>query len=163
MCAEPSRQVGITKVTACQRKYLPKIQAILGECPEAAGWSARALSEALARNPTHFLVAWQGEEIEGFIAGRTVADEAEILNLAVKTQHRREGMGSLLVKALLEVFASERVFQVFLEVRESNAPAVAFYQGLGFRQVGRREGYYRQPDEAALVLAWTEPSSASDG
>jgi ribosomal-protein-alanine acetyltransferase len=161
MCAEPLRQVKLTEVTVCREKDLAEILEILEASPEAAAWSATGLAEALARDPSHFLVGWQREEITGFITGRRMGDEGEILNLAVRTQSRRQGVGRALAKELLEVFAREKVLQVFLEVRESNEAAAAFYKWLGFRQAGRRERYYREPEEAALVLALTMASRES--
>jgi ribosomal-protein-alanine N-acetyltransferase len=79
-------------------------------------------------------------------------DEGEILNLAVRGQSRRHGDGQALVGELLNGFQRGRVRRVFLEVRESNSRAIRFYGELGFLRVGRREGYYRDPTEAALVL-----------
>jgi [ribosomal protein S18]-alanine N-acetyltransferase len=106
-------------------------------------------------------VCWQGKDIAGFISGRRVLDEGEISNLAVRSEMRRKGVGKTLVEALLEVFSRAEVVQVFLEVRESNAAAIAFYRILGFCQIGKRAGYYRNPAEAALVLALTRSSSVS--
>ena len=163
MCAEPLRRVRPTVVTACREKDLDEIQAILKVSPEAAAWSTTGLAESLKSNPSHFLVGWQGEEIAGFIAGRRMGDEGEILNLAVRPQSRGHGVGKALAKALLEVFAGEKVLQVFLEVRESNEAAAAFYKRLGFRQVGRRGSYYREPEEAAVVLALTMESHSVRG
>jgi len=153
MCAEASRPANQLVVVACRKENLSEVESILKASPEAAAWSGTALASTFKRDSSHFLIGWQREEIAGFIAGRRVADEGEILNLAVKPSYRRYGVGKALVKALMELFAREAVLQVFLEVRESNAAAVAFYQSLGFRQVGRRALYYREPDEAALVLA----------
>lgn len=140
-------------MTPCRKEDLPQIQGILDASPEAAAWSAGSLWGTLQSYPSYFLIGWQGEGIAGFIAARRVVDEAEILNLAVKPEYRRRGVGCALVKALLEVLARESVLQVFLEVRESNAGAIRFYQALGFREVGKRRGYYREPEEAALILA----------
>ena len=157
MCAESQRPVSQPAVTACRNENLGEVGEILKASPEAAAWSGTALASTFERDSSHFLIGWQREEIAGFIAGRRVADEGEILNLAVKPSYRRYGVGKALVKALMELFAREAVLQVFLEVRESNTAAVAFYQSLGFRQVGRRALYYREPDEAALVLALRTP------
>ena len=116
-------------------------------------WSEEALGAALGTDFQPFLVARRGKEIVGFILGRMIGSEAEILNLAVKNAFRRRGVGSALVKAVLARCESGRCTRAFLEVREANRGGIAFYLGLGFRQVGRREGYYRNPVEAALVLA----------
>lgn len=140
------------EVRACEPKDLREIQEILRGAPEAAGWSEAALAETLERDPAHFLVARRGGVIAGFVIGRRVAEEGEILNLAVKPEYRRRGVGRTLVQTLLEIFAGEGVVKAFLEVRESNVAAIALYEQLGFRRAGRREGYYHEPDEAALVL-----------
>ncbi len=153
MCAESLGGVKATRVAACQKENLGDVESILKGTPEAAAWSKDALTETFEGDPAHLLVGWQKEEIAGFIAGRRVVGEGEILNLAVKPQYRRQGVGRALMKALLEAFAREAVDQVFLEVRQSNEGAIAFYRGLGFREVGRREGYYQEPEEAALVFA----------
>lgn len=152
MCADSLDPVKALEIAPCRKENLGGVHELIEASPQAAAWSRGALADAYERYPACFLVAWQGEEIAGFIVGRAVSDEGEILNLAVRQQSRRQGVGKALVKSLLENFARLAVFQVFLEVRESNALAIAFYQGLGFRQTGRREGYYREPDEAALML-----------
>ena len=97
-------------------------------------------------------IAERAGRATGFILGREVLDEAEILNLAVARANRRCGEGTSLTRRMVESFAGRGVRRVFLEVRESNVGAVAFYERLGFRKVGRREGYYSSPGEAALIL-----------
>lgn len=91
-------------------------------------------------------------KVNAFIIGRQVADEAEILNLAVILPKRRRGEGAGLLKAALEEFRARHVSRVFLEVRESNESAIAFYAGHGFSKTGRRAGYYHDPEEAAIVM-----------
>ncbi len=79
-------------------------------------------------------------------------DEAEILNLGVAEPVRRRGIARALVRSLLAEFSGRGVRTVFLEVRESNRPARRLYESFGFREVGRRSRYYRQPVEDAVVL-----------
>ena len=153
MCAESAWPVNAVIIAECRKENLREVHELLGGSPEAASWSGDALEDAFERYPSYMLVAWQGDEIAGFIAGRAIADESEILNLAVKTSCRRQGVGKALVKSLLEVFARAAALQVFLEVRESNAPAIAFYRALEFSDAGRRKGYYHEPEEAALLLS----------
>ncbi|MGB7436625.1 MAG: ribosomal protein S18-alanine N-acetyltransferase [Candidatus Acidiferrum sp.] len=141
------------RIAPCRPQDLHEIEALLQLCPEASIWPLGSLTDTFQNHPAHFFVAWHDNEIAGFISGRRAAGEGEILNLAVRPQSRRHHVGQSLVRALLNAFASEHVFQVFLEVRESNSRAIAFYNSLGFCQVGRRGGYYRNPAEAALVLA----------
>jgi len=125
---------------------------ILKETPEAAGWSLGALEDALRQRETCFLVAAEEGGIAGFVVGRRIADEGEILNLGVRNAQRRQGMGTALVKRLGELLRRQGVRRLFLEVRESNVVAVEFYTGLGFQQTSKRPNYYREPQEAALVL-----------
>jgi [ribosomal protein S18]-alanine N-acetyltransferase len=140
------------ELRTCTSADLDSVLEILQDSPEAAAWSAAALEEALRQPDTCFLVAAEGGDIGGFVVGRRIADEGEILNLGVRRQRRRHGIGAALVKQLGELLHSEGVRRVFGEVRESNARAVQFYKALGFRQTGKRPNYYRQPEEAALVL-----------
>ena len=78
----------------CRREDLPQVEAILRKTPEAASWSEASLAAILEENPEYFLLSWEGEDLGGFIYGRRVLDEGEILNLAVecglsKTRDRR--------------------------------------------------------------------------
>lgn len=91
-------------------------------------------------------------ELDGQIAAflvirQTAPDEAEILNIAVDPAHRRRGLAR---KLLASAFRSPRTF--FLEVRQSNTSAQALYRSFGFTRCGRRPGYYRHPDEDAILM-----------
>jgi len=99
-----------------------------------------------------FLVAEADAEIAGYVVALEAADEGEILNLAVVEGGRRRGLGRALVQAMVDSLAERGVRQVYLEVRESNAPARGLYAAFGFKDVGRRKAYYRRPVEDAIVL-----------
>jgi [ribosomal protein S18]-alanine N-acetyltransferase len=145
------REEGV-ELRACTPADLAGVLEILKEAPEAAAWSSSALENAIRQPETSFLVAVESSDIVGFILGRRIADEGEILNLGVRSGRRRRGIGAALVKRLAELLQNQSVRRVFGEVRESNVGAVHFYTGLGFHQTGKRPNYYRQPEEAALVL-----------
>jgi ribosomal-protein-alanine N-acetyltransferase len=98
------------------------------------------------------LVSERTGEVTGFFIGREAANEAEVLNLAVMPKYRRQGDGGALVSAALEEMRSRDVHSVFLEVRESNLGAIAFYESFGFSKIGRRKVYYRDPEEAAITM-----------
>jgi [ribosomal protein S18]-alanine N-acetyltransferase len=125
---------------------------ILREAKEAASWSEDALRETALLPGVAAFVSQRSGAISGIVVGRQVLDEAEILNLAVTTGMRRQGEGRALVRHILQQFVERKVSRVFLEVRESNAGAIAFYRGLGFQAVGTRRDYYREPTEAATVM-----------
>lgn len=91
----------------------------------------------------------------GFILVRTVADQAEVLTIAVAPAARGRGYGRSLMEEALRSLYRELVPEIFLEVDENNASAVSLYHSLGFVEVGRRKGYYADgqgPGGTALVL-----------
>jgi len=91
----------------------------------------------------------------GFVLARLATGEGEILTVAVARSHRRQGIGWQLMDAVLRQLHGERAEALFLEVDETNAPAIALYRRLGFREVGKRPNYYRSPERGptgALVM-----------
>lgn len=90
----------------------------------------------------------------GFVLARQAADEAEILTVAVARNYRGLGVGRQLMDAVLRDLHAARVKALFLEVDETNAPAVALYRRLGFTQVGSRPDYYPHGESrtGALVM-----------
>lgn len=118
-------------------------------------WDAAAL-EALLGQDGVFAI----EEAGGFILLRAVADEAEILTLAVRPDARRTGLGTRLVRVGGAAAAARGARRLFLEVAAGNAPALALYAGAGFIGAGRRPGYYARsggPKEDALILVRNLP------
>jgi ribosomal-protein-alanine N-acetyltransferase len=114
-------------------------------------WSTQDFRDCVSSDAL-FLVAETDGAVGGYVIALDAADEGEILNLAVAPSGRRHGLGRALVEAMLRLLAERDVHQVYLEVRESNAPARALYAAEGFREVGRRKQYYRRPVEDAIVL-----------
>ncbi len=123
-------------------------------------WSEASFREALLSPWTFGLVADTGRSLAGYLVGRDVAGTGEVLNLAVAPEFRRRGIGGALLEAGLGALRRRKVDEVFLEVRESNFSAQALYLGRGFRPVGQRAAYYRNPREDALVLRLELPQRA---
>ncbi|HJZ97177.1 MAG TPA: GNAT family N-acetyltransferase [Candidatus Solibacter sp.] len=122
---------------------LPEIATIQAASPEAAQWNVADYFNY------EFLVTSAENGIAGFVVFRRIAgDEIEILNLAVKPEMRRKRVAESLFRAVVSGFFGA----VFLEVRESNAAAIAFYKSMNFQVFSRRENYYYPPSEAAIVL-----------
>ena len=116
-------------------------------------WSTQDFRDCVMSDALFLVAEGNGADaIAGYVVALDAADEGEILNLAVASAGRRNGLGRALVEEVLEALAERGVRQVYLEVRESNAPARALYAAHGFREVGRREQYYRRPAEDAIVL-----------
>jgi ribosomal-protein-alanine N-acetyltransferase len=117
-------------------------------------WSERSFGEILLAPAAIFLVAARSESrtIAGYVIALVVQSLGEILNLAVAHDFRRRGLGGDLLDAALSAVHARGAQEIFLEVRESNQPALALYGSRGFSAVGQRRKYYRNPVEDALVL-----------
>ena len=85
------------------------------------------------------------QALRGFSLARIAADEAEILTIAVASPYRRRGVGKALLRAQFTQLAAAGVRSLFLEVEQSNTPALALYRQLAFEPVGARPGYYKRP------------------
>jgi ribosomal-protein-alanine N-acetyltransferase len=125
-----------------------------------AALHAAAFAEPWDAAAFHALLGQAGvfavEAPDGFILMRAVADEAEILTLAVCPRARRRGLGGWLVGEGAVEAAARGAVRLFLEVAADNAPARALYARAGFAEAGRRPGYYARPDggrQDALLLA----------
>lgn len=123
-------------------------------CFRSDPWPRQSFASFIGRDGVTFIVAEdpRREGIAGYAVLIHVADEAEVLNLAVTEGSRRTGVGSALLESVLGSAYGEGVTTVYLEVRESNAAAHGLYEAHGFVEVGRRRGYYQEPEEDALIL-----------
>jgi ribosomal-protein-alanine N-acetyltransferase len=122
-----------------------------------APWRPPSFRELLAHPGALAFAASAGEsrEMVGFILGRVAADEAEILTLGVAPGWQRAGLGSLLVETLCRAATVRGASQLHLEVAAGNTAARALYHRFGFRETGRRSGYYAHagaPAEDAINL-----------
>jgi len=95
----------------------------------------------------------RGEQLAGYVIFWLVHGEAHILDIAVAPEHRRAGVARTLLSAVLDKMRASMVFEVFLEVRRSNAAARALYREFGFREVYERKRYYG--DEDAVVMSFS--------
>ena len=126
---------------------------LAASCPEAAQWTPS--SYEMHFEDIRGWVAPEQDRLIGFLALRVIeaAREAEILNIAVEARSRRKNFATAMLDAAISYCSVRGVQAVFLEVRESNAGAISFYKKHGFAISGRRPGYYRNPDEAAISMA----------
>jgi len=132
------------------------VAGVLAASSGASQWSAAEIL-LLARGGTRIWVVEEASQIVAALAARAAADEVEVLNLGVTPSWRRRGVGRSLMDTALAAAGQAGARQVFLEVRESNQGARAFYAALGFAETGRRRGYYHDPAEDALVLSRPVP------
>ena len=118
-------------------------------------WSAAGIAELFENRTVMRLLALGGGpemRLAGYAFARVIAGEAEILNIAVLPLFRRRGVGGRLLEAAVTAVRTGGATELFLEVRESNTAAKALYFARGFRPVGVRTDYYRNPPENAVVL-----------
>lgn len=115
-------------------------------------WSEESLRQELDNPLSLWLTAVEDGTVIGYIGAQTVLGEADMMNLAVKPDFRRCGIGERLVSELIERLKEIGANCLLLEVRSSNQSAIALYEKMGFSQVGRRKNYYVRPREDALIL-----------
>jgi ribosomal-protein-alanine N-acetyltransferase len=140
-------------VRMLEPRDLDHVAQLLLQCPEAAQWSLQAFEEMIAPSDRAWVVeSADSRLICGFLAVQIVADQAEILNLAVAPAARRTGHASALLREALSEFRRCGVGSTFLEVRESNLAAIRFYEHWRFGKINVRPRYYRNPEEGAQVM-----------
>ena len=152
---EPSASYSIHPATAAD---VPQIIAMERDIPSAAHWPQSAYLEIFdKRRPTRIALLAREEEnpwaIYGFVIARVAAGECELENIVVAPKKHGHGLASRLVKSLAEAARNQKARRIFLEVRESNAPARSLYEKCGFAITGRRPWYYANPPEDAVLYA----------
>ena len=138
-------------ITTMAETHVPQIAEIEKLC-FSDPWSENSVASELHNPLSLWLVALDGDKVAGYIGSQRVLDEADMMNVAVHPDYRRQGIAGNLVKSLCAALAEKDIKHLMLEVRQSNAPAIALYGQLGFLQVGLRPNYYRNPKENALIM-----------
>lgn len=115
-------------------------------------WTYRNLESSIATE-NRGIVLRNGEgTLIGYFIALDIVDEMELLKIAVGREFQGKGYGRILLDKVLELARLLDMESVFLEVRESNTPAIGLYRKTGFKTVGIRPGYYVQPKEDALLM-----------
>lgn len=152
MGAETKREHAAITIRAFVPSDAAAVAGILKDSPQAADWTEASIRDSAGWGGSVALVSEREGKVTGYLIARQVADQAEILNLAVSLKRRRKGEGGALLKAALDELRAQQVRSVFLEVRESNETGIAFYSQCGFSRKDIRLNYYRDPEEAAVVM-----------
>lgn len=116
-------------------------------------WTETGFFSFLIRQDAMFLVAEENEQIRGYCGVVTVLDEGDITNVSVDKKYQGQGIGKALVQGLIEKTMEAGVTTLHLEVRESNAGAIALYEKMGFEKVGVRKNYYEAPTEDGVLMS----------
>ena len=117
-------------------------------------WTETGFFTYLMRSDALVLVAEKEEEeqVAGYIGIIMAADEGDITNVSVKKELQSQGIGTMLIQELASRTKEMGVEKIFLEVRESNAVALALYEKQGFERMGVRKNYYKDPVEDAITM-----------
>ena len=152
---ERTKVIDLLRITELLSGDIPEVVAIEQDSnPEP--WTQEAFLEELLRPHSHLLVARApqefGEKVVGHLCFWLVADEVQILNIAVDRAYRRRGIGRALLVYCLSFGSRKKARKAVLEVRSSNSVAQRLYHILGFRTVGKRRDYYGGLGEHAILM-----------
>ncbi len=132
-------------------EHLDGVEALEKSC-FSHPWSRQSLERELENEQSLFYAAVEDGQVIGYIGMSFVLDEGYIYNVAVDGNHRKNGVGSALIRTLVTHCKKEGFAFLTLEVRESNAAARSLYQHFGFIKVGERKNYYSDPTENAVLM-----------
>ena len=114
-------------------------------------WSENAL-KMLTQSGAFGIVCRDGETVAAYGGMICVLDEGQITNIATLPDFRRRGLAGMTLEAMIDESRRRDLAFLTLEVRESNAAAIALYEKFGFVAIGKRQGFYRFPTEAAIIM-----------
>lgn len=135
------------QLTAEDVPVITQIEAVSRPTP----WSEKQFLDELNNSNSNPAVLWEDDQIIGYVIPWLVAGEIQIQNIVVAPPHRKRGLGELLLNVALSRGLEQGCTAGYLEVRESNKPAIGLYQKYRFQTAGRREGYYRDGENALLM------------
>lgn len=141
--------VPVITVRGAEEGDLSSLLAMEAECfrtPYREGALRPMLSQSFAKN----YLALSGGEAVGYLLATMIAGESEILRIAVRKKMRGKGIARAMLSRLLEELPEDTAY--FLEVRRSNAAAIALYNAFGFDAYAERKNYYKDPTEDAVLM-----------
>ncbi len=130
-----------------QENLAEAVLAVMQSVYDQSPWTLEQIASSMASQDEDYYLAYEGQELVGFLVVQTVLDEMEILQIAVRADFQRLGIASQLMAAVMDWEGD-----IFLEVRESNSAAQALYTRQHFTKIGKRKDYYRNPVEDAVLM-----------
>ena len=139
------------KIEKMTKEHLEAVYIIETEC-FSHPWSKQSIENELNNDTSLFWVATENNDVIGYIGMSIVIDEGYIFNVAVSKNSRKKGVATALINELVTYGKKNNFSFITLEVRESNEPARSLYSKFGFIKVGKRENYYSEPKENAILM-----------
>lgn len=139
------------KLLKMEEGHVPQVAELEMAC-FSDPWSEKSIRSELSNPLSLWIVAVDDEAVIGYVGSQSVLGESDMMNLAVREDYRRVGVGACLVQELVKELSLSGNYQLTLEVRQSNSAAISLYEKMGFNQIGRRPNYYHNPKEDALIL-----------
>lgn len=115
-------------------------------------WSYRDIQDLICTEGGMCFTAIDGGEVIAYVIGRLIAPEGEIYRVAVTPHKRQRGIGYRLLDYAVKTSKGQGLERLFLEVRSKNIPAINLYTAYGFREIGIRKNYYKDPQDDAIVM-----------
>ncbi len=139
-----------------RKEYIDSLYAL--ECLSfPVPWTKQAFENELENENACYVLLLDEDTVIGYCAFWQAADMADITNVAVHPDYRRQGLGKKILNRILQEAHTRSITQLFLEVRVSNTPAQALYTACGFQLVGMRKKYYADNGEDAVIMMREQP------
>ena len=144
----------ISKIQFLEEQIIQIYQKMNQAFTYGAPWTLEQFTADLNSATTNYLFLEVQEELVGFISYRQILDEVEIDEVLIFKEYQHQGFGYQLMQKFLKVASEKQVQTIFLEVRQSNLPAIALYEKCGFKQIAKRKNYYQHPVEDAWIYQY---------
>lgn len=115
-------------------------------------WCEKDITSLISTAGGMCYTALSGGKLIGYLIGRQISPEGEIYRIATLPEYRRRGVAYRLLDYTVKCEHGRGLENLFLEVREHNTPARRLYKSYGFREIGVRKNYYKNPDDNAIIM-----------
>lgn len=120
-------------------------------------WSYRDVQDLICTEGSMCFTAVEDGRVVAYVIGRLIAPEGEIYRVAVMPSHRKHGIGYRLLDYAVKTSKGQGLERLFLEVRSQNIPAIKLYTAYGFKKIGVRKNYYKNPQDDAIIMLRANP------
>lgn len=115
-------------------------------------WSKESIGKELLNKLAYYQCATVNNIVVGYMGMWKICDEGHITNVAVLPEYRKNGIATMLINKMIDVCKCSEIYNMTLEVRESNIGAINLYEKFGFVSAGKRPNYYQKPNESAIIM-----------